>query len=1141
MDSTDANLDESRDSEQDAVPRSGSAWRRTRFNIATILISTGCVLVVIWLVIIAAITAERHVAVEHARSEANNLSAAFQEVVTDKLGAITRLMDAIDVRMRSDPDFDLHAWVRERPLWTAIAMGEITILSPDGTLLSTTREPHPAPVNLSDRAYFRVQVDGHLHQPYLGPLIVGRLSHQPHIVVSRRIEAADGRFLGVLAYSLAPSRLVTLNRSIDIGPHGLLMLFGTDNIIRVRFSHGAENGELGAGMQLPPLPISLSDGAPTHSFIRESMIDHVVRLYSVRDVPGYPLYVSVAFDLNWALQPAAAHADLVETEGAIATLVLCAMIVLLFIETLRRAGHEVRLEDQQVELVARIRHGNQVQEKLRSSEVRLRDFAEMASDWFWAQDTDLRFTAIGIEAPDPDQVGLSYMGKRRWEVADTSQAPEKWANHQRDLLAHKPFRDFRYSRLGPDGEMHHLSINGVPVYDDAGRFAGYRGTGHEITKDVVAELELRQAKERAEQAETLLRDAVDSVSEGFVIYDREDRFVMCNQNYRQIYAENAALLVPGASFEDIVRRAAANNGGHHQAQGHDGEWLAERLRHHREASGAIEQCLANGSWILVTDRRMKNGGIVGLRIDITALKQAQAALYDSQERLERAQEIANVGSWELDVASGQYVWSRQLYRIRRRPDDFQPTRLSVAGSLHPDDTPTASQWLADLVAGRERRPIEVRDRGPNGELRVLRIEGRSLIGAGGTVHRLAGTIQDVTELRLIQRQLLQAQKMEAIGGLTGGLAHDFNNVLGIIIGNLELLLPLIGTDAAASELCDEALDGAGRCADLIRRLLAFARRQPLRPERIDANALISEVTLLLGRTLGEGIMLNLVLDPALWPVTADHAQLEAALVNLATNARDAMPKGGKLDVVTRNVELDASYAELYPGVRPGAYGLIEVSDTGTGIAPEIIGQIFEPFFTTKGQGKGTGLGLSMAYGFAQQSGGHLAVFSEPGLGATFRLYLPRSEHGAIAHSIRSELDPMAGGEEIVLVVEDNAQLRRTVALQLADLGYHVWEAEHAEAALRILTDRDQVDLLFSDVMMPGAMDGLDLAAQATLLRPGLRVLLTSGFLGVHATGTRMYDCHFPLLSKPYRRDDLARAVREALNRAAAGRQPASVS
>jgi signal transduction histidine kinase/DNA-binding response OmpR family regulator len=519
-------------------------------------------------------------------------------------------------------------------------------------------------------------------------------------------------------------------------------------------------------------------------------------------------------------------------------------------------------------------------------------------------------------------------------------------------------------------------------------------------------------------------------------------------------------------------------------------------------------------------------------------KSREQLLRDNEASLERAQEIANIGSWEVDVATGEAVWSKQLYRMRGLPLDFKPNPANAASRFHAADIQPQADWLADLAAGVHRDPLEVRIRRPDGEERVNRLEGRAVVDPDGLIRRVAGTAQDITERRLIESALAQSQKMDALGQLTGGMAHDFNNMLGVVIGNLDLLKPLVGADVLASELCAEAREGAIRCADLIRRLLAFARRQPLRPQRTDVNALAHDLSRLLGRTLGEHVTLTLDLSATLWPVKLDASQLEAALINLATNARDAMPKGGQLTIATRNVTLDASYTAQYPDMSAGDYALIEICDTGTGIPPEIITRIFDPFFTTKASGKGTGLGLSMAFGFVKQSGGHLSVYSEPGLGTTFRLYLPRCDDGEAVAPDTPNSNEVVGGDETILVVEDNPQLRRTAERQLTELGYTVRQADGADPALALLSGADRVDLLFTDVVMPGTMDGLDLAYQARRLRPGLRVLLTSGFPGGRGAGQRMADCPFRLLGKPYALNELAQIVRMVLDGGDNGAGPA---
>ena len=402
----------------------------------------------------------------------------------------------------------------------------------------------------------------------------------------------------------------------------------------------------------------------------------------------------------------------------------------------------------------------------------------------------------------------------------------------------------------------------------------------------------------------------------------------------------------------------------------------------------------------------------------------------------------------------------------------------------------------------------------------------------GGNHAFVGMIRDLTERHEAEKQreqLRQAQKMEAVGQLTGGLAHDFNNLLAIIIGNLDLLHELRQDDAVADELVCDALESALRGADLTRRLLAFARRQPLQPERADVNAVIGGIMRLLNRTLGENISIELALAPDAWPVLIDRAQFEAVIANLATNARDAMPKGGTLVIDTRNDCLDETYAAAHAEVSPGDYVAIEISDSGAGMPPEMLTRIFEPFFTTKEMGKGTGLGLSTVFGFMKQSGGHISVYSEPGKGTTFRLYLPRMRETAAAQSDRTAEPASRGGTETILVVEDNAGLRRIVVRQLSEAGYHLFEAPDAEAAMAILDGPEPIHLLLTDVVMPGAMDGRDLARFAVRCRPSLKVLLTSGFPDARLAGAGGLTSHSRLLSKPYRKEELQRAVREAID------------
>jgi signal transduction histidine kinase len=378
-----------------------------------------------------------------------------------------------------------------------------------------------------------------------------------------------------------------------------------------------------------------------------------------------------------------------------------------------------------------------------------------------------------------------------------------------------------------------------------------------------------------------------------------------------------------------------------------------------------------------------------------------------------------------------------------------------------------------------------------------------------------------------EKQLVQAQKMEAIGTLTGGIAHDFNNLLGVVIGNLDLLAPYVASNEEAAPLHGDAIDAALRGADLTRRLLAFARNQPLNPERVDINTLVGGMVSLLRRVLGANIEIDLDLGSDIWPAMVDPAQLESSLTNLAVNARDAMPHGGRLRFATRNRTLDADYASARQDVTPGDFAMVAVTDSGSGMPPEIVARIFEPFFTTKDKSKGTGLGLAMVFGFMKQSRGHINVYSEVGTGTVFRLYLPRcdGDAGAARSAIAGEA-PLGRGET-VLAVEDNISMRKVVSQQLAGLNYRVIEADGAASALQIL-ESESVDVLLSDVIMAGRINGIELARTAMARWPDLRVVLTSGFAPPTLFGDLETLGGVRVLTKPYRRDDLARELRTAL-------------
>ena len=459
-----------------------------------------------------------------------------------------------------------------------------------------------------------------------------------------------------------------------------------------------------------------------------------------------------------------------------------------------------------------------------------------------------------------------------------------------------------------------------------------------------------------------------------------------------------------------------------------------------------------------------------------------------------------------------------------RPEEW--IGRSAADFLYVDDLDSTRGEMRMSRRGRLMRNFETRYVHKDGH--VVKLAWAGVWSEPDQRYFFTG--RDMTERIAAEEQLRHAQKMEAIGQLTGGLAHDFNNLMLVVIGNLDLLRELPGNSPEVDELAREANDAARRGADLTHSLLAFARRQPLQPRHSDLNELVSEIMGLLRRTLGEQIEISLQLSPEVWPIVVDPVQLEAALANLATNARDAMPKGGRLSVVTANRRLDEDYASQHADVRPGDYAMVQVSDTGTGMSPEVLARVFEPFFTTKRRGEGTGLGLSMVFGFTKQSGGHINVYSEVGVGTTFRIYLPSAQGQVDAGAdVACQPAPRGGGER-VLVVEDNAALRRLVLRQLGQLGYRVDEAENATEALKLLEERGPVDLLFTDVVMAGKINGFELANIVRERWPRTKIVATSGFSERASDGREESTANVPILSKPYLKDDLARTIAEALNR-----------
>jgi PAS domain S-box-containing protein len=528
----------------------------------------------------------------------------------------------------------------------------------------------------------------------------------------------------------------------------------------------------------------------------------------------------------------------------------------------------------------------------------------------------------------------------------------------------------------------------------------------------------------------------------------------------------------------------------------------------------------------VSPLRSISGEIIGaskIARDITESKRTQAALTQEIEERQRIFETSQDLILVTDT-KGTFVQvsPSSMTILGLRPENM--IGHSAMEFIHPDDLESTRQEMRSARHGHLMR---------NFETRYVHKEGHAVnLSWMGTwsepVRRHFFVGRDLTEKQAAEAQFRQAQKMDAVGQLTGGVAHDFNNILTVITGTIGILEDALAHDPQLSAIAKMIDDAAERGASLTKHLLAFARRQPLQPREVDVNTLVLETIKLLRPTLGEQIQINPLLAENASPALVDPNQLTTAILNLAINARDAMPSGGKLVVETSNVSLDEDYAAMNRDVVVGNYVMIAVSDTGTGIPAANLERVFDPFFTTKEVGKGTGLGLSMVFGFVKQSNGHIKIYSEEGHGTTVKTYLPRATGLSDTPLESLTTASIAVGNETVLVVEDDALVRRYVITQIESLGYKTLEASRASEALKIIDGPNHVDLLFTDVIMPGSMNGRQLVNEALVRRPGLKTLFTSGYTENAIVHHGRLDTGVLLLAKPYRKADLARMIRLAL-------------
>ena len=730
---------------------------------------------------------------------------------------------------------------------------------------------------------------------------------------------------------------------------------------------------------------------------------------------------------------------------------------------------------------------------------------------------------------------IEYVNRKFTEVTGYSLAEAAGRNPR--LLKSGELPSGRYKELWETisagrtwaGEFHNRKKNGElfwefarisPVFNPVGQITHYLAVKEDIT-------ERRQVEAALQLSEAQLRAMFEGSAIGVVLVNAEGRPIRCNPALSQILGYSSAELCR-LSFADFA---------HREDQDKDLPLFRSVIAGARDQYQIEKRFVCKDGrivWGRLTVSAVRSSEhaplhAVGMLEDITRRKEAEQELQRREERfrrlIENASDLITVINCE-GIAQFQSPSSERVL-------GFKPEEIagrSVFEIIHPEDTPRVVAALQNTLSNPTVPIIEeFRLRHRDGTWRTIQSIGQNMPAETGGPFLIVVNSRDVTGQKSLQEQLRQSQKMEAIGQLAGGIAHDFNNLLTVIAGHSELLLMESPPDNPATASLTEIRGAAARAAALTRQLLAFSRQQVLSPRVVNLNMVVTDAGKMLQRLIGEDVVLQTNLSPDLNPVRVDPGQMDQVIINLLVNARDAMPRGGKISIETSNVLLDEAYAKSRPDVRPGRYVRLAVSDAGTGIAPEILPHIFEPFFTTKGVGQGTGLGLAVVHGIVKQSEGHITVSSKVGVGTTFQIHLPVVEK-PLHRSAATGESKRLHGPETILLVEDEESVRKLAAMALERFGYTVLKAASGDDALHLLaTSGRKIDLLLTDLVMPG-MSGRELAEAFASRAPEIKVLFLSGYTDDAAVRHGILQAGMAFLQKPFTPNLLAEKIREVLDR-----------